>query len=91
MAPIVVVVVVGVAVVIVVAAAIALPPLRLSAVEISMGACSLLSSLLFSFLLCGYCKHLLNFFVDLVSLIVTATQFASHPSPYPSLHTQKNV
>lgn len=77
-------------VIVVVLGAIALPPLRLSAVEISMGACSLyFSSCPSPFLCCipswscGYCKHLLNFFVDFVSLIVTATQIACYLPPLP--------
>lgn len=75
---------------VIVVGAIALPPLRLSAVEISMGACSLyFPSCPSPFPCCipswscGYCKHLLNFFVDFVSLIVTATQIACYLLPLP--------
>jgi len=92
-APLVVVVVVGIVVVVaVVVSAIALPPLRLSAVEISMGA--MFSTILYSsppVIFSSAAQRVLQTFaqllVDLVSLIVTVAQIAFYmPSPSPSLN-----
>lgn len=81
-------------VVVVVVGAIALPPLRLSAVEISMGC--MFSSLHFSsFLLHSQLElRVLQtfaqlFFVDSVSLIVTVTQIACYLPPLPSLSPRR--
>lgn len=80
--------------VVVAVGAIALPPLRLSAVEISMGC--MFSSLHFPpFLLHSQLElRVLQtfaqlFFVDSVSLIVTATQIACYLPPLPSLSPRR--
>lgn len=85
---------VGDSLVMVVVGAIALPPLRLSAVEISMGC--MFSSLHFPpFLLHSQLElRVLQtfaqlFFVDSVSLIVTATQIACYLPPLPSLSPRR--